>query len=160
MTKNIKGKKQFMDKLNKIEQIQREIQKEKKKVVVECSHQNEKGKLKIHPVNDSGEYECKYCKARFNMNKLSEKEINGAVKMLHDAIQQIRCYSDMNQDDKLIRLLGELDFNLQETSELYDRVVNVFGREQGQKKKKHREDDFGTYGSQSLSFIGGGSKRR
>jgi hypothetical protein len=94
------------------------------------------------------------------MNKLVDKEIDAAVKTLHDAIQQIRCYSDINQDDKLIRLLGELDFNLQETSELYDRVVNVYGREQGQKKKKNREDDFGTYGSQALSFIGGGKSRR
>jgi uncharacterized Zn-finger protein len=164
MAKDIKkgNKNLFKDKLAKIEQVRKEMEKERKKIVVECAHQNEKGKLKIYPVNEKGEYECKYCKARFNMNPITETELETALKTAHDAIQQIRCYSDIDEDDKLIRLLGELDYNLLETEELYKRVANVYGRGNGKKKNKNknRNDDFGTYGSQSLSFIGGGGKRR
>jgi uncharacterized Zn-finger protein len=158
---NNKKKNLFRDKLNKIEQVRREMEKERKKIVVECAHQNEKGKLKIYPVNEHGEYECKYCKARFNMNPLSQADIKDASKVIHDAIQQVRCYSDPDEDEKLIRLLGELDFNLSETSELYERVVSVYGRGNGKKKdgkNKNRESDFGGYASGSLSFIGGGKR--
>lgn len=162
---NNKQKSLFREKLNKIEQVRKEIEKEKKKIVVECAHQNEKGKLKISAVNEHGEYECKYCKQRFNMDPIKDGQLAGAIKVVHDAIQQIRCYSDIEEDTKLIRLLGELDFNIQETQELYSRVVNVFGKGNGNKKDKNKNknrdnnDNFGGYGSGPISFIGGGKKR-
>jgi type III secretion system FlhB-like substrate exporter len=160
--KDNKQKSMFREKLNKIEQVRKEIEKEKKKIVVECAHQNEKGKLKIHSVNEHGEYECKYCKQRFNMDPIKEVKLTDAIKTVHDAIQQIRCYSNIEEDTKLIRLLGELDFNIQETQELYSRVVNVFGKGNGKKKdknNKNRDDNYGSYGSGPISFIGGGKRR-
>ena len=152
-----KKKNAFKEKLKTIEQVRRQMEKERKKIVVECAHQNDKGKLKIYPVNEFGEYECKYCKTRFNMNPIPSAELDEAIKTIHDAIQQISCYSDIDEDDKLIRLLGELDFNLQETAELYERVVSVYGRGTG--KKKHKDEyEFGAYGTGALSFIGGKKK--
>jgi hypothetical protein len=155
----------FRDKLDKMDQVRRELEKEHKKLIVECPHQNEKGKLKISQVNEHGEYECKFCKQRFNMDPLTQTDIKAAQKILHDAIQQIRCYSEPESDDKLIRLLGELDYNLSETSELYERVVSVYGRGNGNKKNKNKNkdrggNDMGGYGTGQLSFIGGGNKRR
>lgn len=152
-----KKKNLLKEKLKKIEKVRREMEKERKKIVVECSHQNEKGKLKIYPVNEHGEYECKYCKTRFNMNPISSADLREAVKTLHDAIQQIRCYSDIDEDENLIIMLGELDYNLQETVELYDRTRALFGRGSGKKSRKE-DDDFGAYGSGALSFIGGKKK--
>lgn len=162
MAKENKGNKKnlFRDKVNKIEQVRKELEKERKKIVVECAHQNEKGKLKIFPVNEHGEYECKYCKARFNMEPIKEGRLHESIKTVHDAIQQIRCYSDIDRDDKLIRVLGELDYNLQETEELYKRTTDHFGRGNGKNKNKNKDknrgDDFGGYGSGNISFIGGG----
>jgi hypothetical protein len=58
-------------------------------------------------------------------------------------------------------VLGELDFNLQETAELYDRIVNAYGKNKKNKKKKYNDrDDFGSYGVGSISFIGGGRGRK
>lgn len=148
----------FKEKMAKMEQVRRELEKEKKKMAVQCAHQNDKGKLKIYAVNEHGEYECKYCHQRFNMNPISESELRESLKVAHDAIQQIRCYSDIEEDEKLIRLLGELDYNLQETSELYQRVLSMYGRGNGKKKKNKNRDDFGNYSSGQLSFIGGGKR--
>jgi len=164
---NNKHKSLFREKLNRIQEAQKQMEKETKKVLVECAHQNEKGKLKIYPVNEHGEYECKYCKQRFNMDIIKEHILDGSIKVVHDAIQQIRCHSDAEEDAKLIRLLGELDFNIQETKELYTRVVTVYGKGKGNKDKRNKNrnnennDGYGSYGSGPLSFISsGGGKRR
>lgn len=157
------SKKLLMQKMDKIKELEREVKKEKRKAIVECAHQNEKGKLKIHPVNEKGDYKCKFCEEEFNMNAISRAEIEDAVSTIHNAIQQIRCFSDPESDAKLIKLLGELDFNLQETGELYDRIVNALGKNKGNKKGGKRydndKDSFGSYGSGSLSFIGGGKRK-
>lgn len=156
------GKSEFKNKLDKMEQIRRQIEKESKKIVVECSHQNEKGKLKIHPINDRGDFECKYCKSRFNMNQIHRDTIDEAINVLHNVIQQTRCFSDIEEDDKIIRLLGELDYNLQETGELYERVRAAYGRNGGNKKKKKKHDsgdNFGSYAGGNLSFLGGNRRR-
>lgn len=159
-----KAKNLFREKMSKIEKIRKDTEKELKKIVVDCAHQNEKGKLKIHPVGNpaDGNYECKYCKTRFNMNPIKDAELDTAIEIVHDAIQQIRCFSDYREDEKLIRLLGELDFNMQETKELYTRAISVYGRGNGKKKdKKNRnnDSDFGNYGSGPISFISGGRRR-
>jgi hypothetical protein len=156
---NYKGN--FKNKLAKMQQVRQELEKESKRIVVECSHQNEKGKLKIRAVSNNGDYECKYCGAKFNMNPISRNTLADATETLHNAIQQIRCYSDIHSDAKLIHALGEIDYNIGETGELYDRVTNVYGKGNGNKKKKNKNrgdggGQFGSYGSGSLSFINGG----
>ena len=162
MSKNPKKQNNlFRDKLNQIEQASREMEKERKKIVVECAHQNEKGKLKIYPIGENGMYQCKYCKAKFNMMPIPTSTLGDALETVHNAIQQIRCLSDVNEDYKMIKLLGSLDFNLQETQELYTRIVSVYGNghtKNKNKKNKNREDGFGGYGSGQLSFIGGNRK--
>jgi hypothetical protein len=157
-----KKKKRFLDKLERIEEAQREFEKERKKAVIHCAHQNEKGKLKIRPINEKGDYECKYCRVVFNMNTISQADIKDACETLHNAIQQIRAFSDAEDDEKLVRLLGELDFNLQETGELYDRIVNMYGKNKNKNKKNKNfrdKDDFGSYGVGAISFIGGGGNK-
>jgi hypothetical protein len=156
-----KKKKNFLSKLERINEAQKEFEKERKKVIIHCAHQNDSGKLKIKPINEKGDYECKYCHVEFNMNTIQENDIKDACKTLHNAIQQIRSFSDSEDDAKLITVLGELDFNLQETAELYDRIVNAYGKNKKNKKKKYNDrDDFGSYGVGSISFIGGGRGRK
>lgn len=157
------NKTQFKDKLHKMEQIRKQIEKEQKRMVIECSHTNENGKLKIKPIGSHGDFECKYCKSRFNMNQVHRDTIEDATKVLHDVLQQIRCLSDVEVDYETIRKLGELDYNLQETAELYERVREVYSQQGGKKKKKKKHDSgdsFGNYGGSQLSFLGGGGGRR
>lgn len=154
-------KKDFMKKLEGLAEAKKQIKEEQKKLVVECAHQNANGKLKLYPVNDRGDFKCKYCEAVFNMNPKKKEELEKAVNTIHDAIQQIRCFSDVEEDAKTIKVLGEVDFNLSTSIELYERIVNAFSKN-GKKKKKnhnnHNNDSFGSYGSNSLSFIGGKKK--
>lgn len=158
------GKEKLHDKFSKIKELEKQLKKEKKKTMMECFHQNEKGKLKIVPINDKGDYECKKCSDEFNMNQLKRATLNDAVKILHDAIQQIKCFSDPSEDRKLIAQLGELDYNTGELVELYDRVVIAYGNKNNRNKNDHRQhnkdnndNSFGSYGS--ISFIGGKKKR-
>lgn len=159
-----KSGKLFKEKINRIEQARKAMEKESKRLVVECSHQNENGKLKLYPVSDHGDYECKYCHTRFNMNKINFNDLKSSIEVVHNAIQQIRCYSDSDseKDAQLIRVLGELDFNVHEVAELYDRIVRVYGKGNGKKKHHNRDsnDGFGGFGSAaSISFIGGNKRR-
>ena len=155
-----KSKKRLLEKLNEIEQLSRDIQKQRKRIVVECPHQNDKGKLKLEAIDDEGTYRCKFCKSTFNMTLIPRDKLNDAVETLHNALQQIRCFSDPRDEHKLIRIMGELDFNLQESAELYERIVNIYGRGGKKKKDRDREDSFGEYGTQGLSFIGTGKKKK
>lgn len=153
-----KGTTKFQSKMNQIQEMRRQVEQEAKKIKVQCSHQNEKGKLKIFPVSDNDDFECKYCGTRFNMKQLSRAELATATKTVTDALEQIRCYSDVHADAKRITHIGELIYNLQESVEHYDRVVDVYGRGKGKgKKKKNRDRDdqeLGSYGM-GLSFMSG-----
>jgi len=152
-----RDRKRIIGKLERLEGMERDFHKEKKKIAIHCCHQNEKGKLKIYPYEKgkTGDYQCKYCKTIFNMNHISKEELKDALSTLHNAIQQIRSFADCDKDEKIIMLLGELDFNLHETKELYERYADIYGK---RNKKKKDRDDIGSYGVGSISFIGGKKK--
>jgi transposase-like protein len=146
----------FEMELTKIRDRKKEIEREEKKAMVKCPHQSRKGKIKIEPVNDKGDYKCKKCGATFSMNEVSEQEICSAADTLHNAIQQIRCFADIERDHKLIKFLGELDFNLREINTLYTKIVDIFGDNKRKNKDKYKDkEEFGSYGIGSVtSFIG------
>jgi hypothetical protein len=75
-----KKKKNFLSKLERINEAQKEFEKERKKVIIHCAHQNDSGKLKIKPINEKGDYECKYCHVEFNMNTIQENDIRMPAK--------------------------------------------------------------------------------
>lgn len=167
MSKNNGNKaRQTMEKkMSQIAEINRTAQMEVRKFQIACSHQNEKGKLKIKPISDNNDYQCKYCGTQFNMNKISKADLTSAAKTIHDAIQQVRSFADPDTDEKRITLLGELDYNLQESVELYERTYDAYGNGQGRNKNKgknknkNRDDnDLGSYGM-ALDFMGGGRRR-
>lgn len=152
------AKERFNDEMSKVLELEREIKKKKTEIMIKCSHQKENGKLKIYPLNEKGDYKCKKCGEEFNMNSIARSEIEDAIETIHNAIQQIRSFARPEEDFKLIRDLGALDFNLRETGELYDRVVNLYGKGKKNKNKNHDRDDFGLSGHNALNFIG--SKRK
>lgn len=155
-----KNKREFQDNLNRIEKMKKELEKERKKAVIQCNHRSGKGNLKLAPLGGN-EFECTICKTRFNAGKVSEENLLAAIDTVHDAIQQIRAFSDKSEDESLVKFFGEIDYNVQSLPELYRRVMAAYSHSGGKKKKHHRDDQrFGSYGSSGLDFIGGSAKQR
>lgn len=159
------SKKNLISELHEIEQATKDIQKQRRKIMIKCSHHNHNGKLKIESIDDEGTYRCKICKAVFNMNPIKKEDLEEAVEIVHNALQQIRCHAANSSDaeEKIVKLMGELDFNLQESVEIYDRIVRIYMKGEGKNKdKKKRYDDdasFGRWGGQPISFLGVGKKK-
>lgn len=147
---------QFKGTRNRIEELRKQLAREEKQVMVECSHKNSKGKLKIEPIGGSnGTFRCKKCGQEFSMDRIDTKSLLGAAELLNDAIQQIRCYADDSETDlKLVKQLGELAYNLGEAVELYDKTVKAVGKKKNKKKEKRNDDNFGNYGWGGISFGG------
>ena len=155
------SKKRVFNKIEDLKRIQRDAQRELRMVAAQCSHQKDSGKLTLVPLDNKGNYKCKVCEARFSMNVVSTDELEIAVSLINDAIQQIRCYSDPDTDNIVISRLGEMAFNLTELSTLYERMVELNMRGHNKKKKKNKSnnnDEWGSWGG-SVSFIGQSKKK-
>lgn len=155
------SKKRVFNKIEDLKRIQRDAQRELRRVAAECSHQKDSGKLTLVPLDNKGNYRCKVCEARFSMDVVPTDELETAATIINDAIQQIRCYSDPDTDNIVIKRLGEMAFNLTELSTLYERMVEVNMRGHNKKKKnknKSNNDDWGSWGG-SVSFIGQSKKK-
>lgn len=158
MSKKNKYFSDFEEDLAAIREEKRKIEKKERKIMIRCSHQSRKGKLKIEPIDEKGNYRCRKCGAVFNMNKISEGTLEDASNILVNALQQVRCFADVEDDYDLIKLLGDLIYNLKETNHLYRRMVDLYDK--GNKKKHKREyEDFGRYGTGALSFMSDKKKK-
>jgi len=144
-----KFKKSFRDKIAAIEKAEAEVKKERKKIVVQCSHQNSKGKMKIYHIGNSN-FKCKYCGEVFSMKPVSMGELKSAVETLHNVIQQMRAFSDPESDMRFIEHLGEMDFNIEELPAVYDRINSLMSKK---KKNKNNNDEIGFSGMRGISFL-------
>lgn len=129
----------------------KKLEKEIKRIAVPCSHLNKKGELKVE-LSD-GVAKCKKCGLRFGLDQYSSDTVRESVRVVHDVLNQLKVFSDSPDDDNdLIRSLGELDFNLSSIEELYSRMLE----EQGRGKKKKKNNDYDAFGSigRDVSFIG------
>lgn len=131
----------------------KKIDREMKRVSIPCSHQNAKGKLKVEAINNGTVVECKLCKSVFDIAKIDARELNNAVKIVHNAINQIKTLTDdPEREEEIIETLGNLDYSLGEIPELYERMYGKVGKK---KKKDHnRDDSFGYYGIQGMTMNG------
>ena len=151
-----KNKLSINSKKKSIEQLQRELSRAKRRVFVECSHKSHKGKFKISPINEHGDYRCLLCHDEFNMNAIPREELRDAVITLHNAIQQIRLYA-ISEDEKKIEELGNLDFQNQEILDIYMKAMDQLKQMRGNRRSQY--DDFGSYGS-DFSFIQSSDRKR
>lgn len=149
-----KEKKRMLEGLREMQDTERALRRKKKELIINCDHKNDKGKWKLQLDDETGQFRCKYCGVKFFMTTYNNKTVEDAVGVVHDMLQQIRCFA--NDDDvKWVRILGELDMNLQDAAELYQRTIDTYVKKKDKTKKKQR-DEFGSYGTESLSFMGGG----
>lgn len=138
----------------------KKIDKRLHKAMIPCSHTKENGKLKVEFINGT-RCRCKRCGAEFDFTRISNEELRAAVRTIHNALNQIKALSsDPSKEYGVIKQLGTLDFNLKDIAELYQRTQNESGKGGKMKKKKNRGygNDFGSFGADSIDFIGGGKK--
>ena len=153
-----KFKEKFKEKLDALAKADEELRRERKKIIIQCSHHNSKGKLKLEQL-ENGKWQCKYCHETFHMAPINQQELREAYQVLHDAIQQMRAFSDPEKDERLIVHLGEIDFNLGEILPTYDKIINFYSAKKG-KKDKYKEEEIGFSGMGSLSFLDGKKKKK
>lgn len=145
----------------KLQERKKILEQEEKQIIVRCSHQNKRRKLRIRPVDEKGNFQCKDCNTVFSMNPISKSELTEAVRIIHDALQQIRLIADPERESKTIRFLGELDFNNEEIIKLYARTMESYGKGKNKDKFRDRDrDSHGSYGTGAISFINTSKKHR
>ena len=68
---------------------------------------------------------------------------------MKDMIQQIKCFSSAEEDEKLMKELGSMSCSLETILDLYNKCLKSIGK----KDKKKKQDAFGSYGFQGMSFL-------
>lgn len=137
---------------------EKKIKRKMRKLKIPCSHTNDKGKIKVEFIKGTLA-RCTKCDCVFDFNRIDSDELDGAVRIVHNAINQIKALSnDPLKEAKVIEDLGSMDFNLSEMSDLYKRTITAQGKGGKKKKKKYDDSSFGSYGVNSLSFDGGKRK--
>lgn len=167
------GKKQRLDNLDQIIE-QRNAQwaaaeQFELKVKSECSHKKTTSdgrvKLSIEAIDKHGTYRCKRCGDTFNLTSIPEQGKGGlteALSTVHNAIQQIRCFSDVrNEKDRKLSLeLGSVDAVLARLPVVYNRTVTAYNTNRKKKNKKNKgkkqnKGGFGSYSTQLNSRYNG-----
>lgn len=157
MGKDNKKKSDFTPMSDLMEE-KKKLEKKISRAAIPCSHTNDKGKVKVEFLGKGNLVRCKKCGAKFDFSSIQMDDLEEAARILHNAINQIKALSDdPEREQSVIRSLGEMDYNLKEMVDLYRKSVNNYGK--GQKKNKNRDNDFGSYGMGSISFIGGKKNR-
>ena len=151
-----KNKDKFENKRSILEE-QRILEKKLRKLKIPCSHTNNKGKLKVDFINGTLA-ECKKCGAKFDFGQIELKDLDKAIMVVHNAVNQIKAFSNDPESERgIIIQLGEIDYNLSELRELYKRAVNSYSKNNNKKKNKS-DDGFGSYGISNIGFAS--SKKR
>jgi ribosomal protein L37AE/L43A len=126
-----------------IRELERKLEEKKSKLARSCTHCNKEGKAKLRQVNDSI-MECKKCGTRFSVKPIKTQDLEHAVMVVRDAINQSKI-SATSSDEAILERLGACDYYLGTVLTLYKNIVNNYGR--GKKKKKKDRDSYGQYGS-------------
>lgn len=149
--------KDIMMSKKEIMRAKKETEKQERLIKSLCAHQKKNGKLAVRPIGNRGDYICEICDEEFNMNPVSSQDLQAAIQVVHNAIQQCRAWSDIESDEKIIRALGETDYNIGYVlPALYKKILTHYSKD-GKKKNKnnnHREDEFGSYANGRFSSFG------
>lgn len=135
--------------MNELEQAEKAAKKKRRELYASCNHKGKSGKLKIEPTDDKDVFRCKRCKQEFSLRKIKKNEAVSAAETINDMIQQIKCFSDSDDDDKLLKELGSLSCSLEMILDLYNKALKSVGK----KDKKKNKDKYGNYGFTGMKFL-------
>jgi transcription elongation factor Elf1 len=143
----------FEEQMSKLHKAEAELKRARKAALVQCSHQKKNGSLKVDFLGNSTEVKCKICGTRFDVEAINEREIKQAAKVIFNALQQIRSFSDREEDHERIEELGRIALNIEELPEYYLTMLGIFNTKKKNKnknkKKNNRDDQYG-YGHRSF----------
>lgn len=145
-----------LDDITSLREAQKEITKKIEKAKIPCSHTNENGKIKIRFIREgSTEVQCKRCNEIFDFKTISMDKLNDAIETIHDAINQVKALSDRPEEErKVIRRLGELDYDLKNFPDIYEGATSSFGKNKNKKKKKKNNyNSIGAFGASNVSYL-------
>lgn len=131
------------------------IEKKMARISIPCSHTNSKGKARFEFIGKGNLVKCKDCGIVFDFGVIDLDDLNRAVKIVKNAINQTKVMSDNpEKEEKVIKTLGELGYNLTEMQELYKRSVHNYKKGGKKKKNKKNNNDFGNYGFNGIDLLG------
>lgn len=156
-----KNKNSSFETMRDLQEERKKLEKKMAKVKIPCSHTNSNGKIKVE-FRKGTIAECKKCGCVFDFERISDEDLNDAVEVIHNAINQIKALSnDPEKEMKIIETLGQIDYSLSELAELYTRTVSKYGKGGKKNKNKNKNNDsIGSYGVGNLDLLGGKNRRR
>ena len=138
----------------------KKLEKKMAKVKIPCSHTNSNGKIKVE-FRKGTIAECKKCGCVFDFERISSEDLDDAVEVIHNAINQIKALSnDPEKEIEIIKTLGQIDYSLSELAELYNRTISKYGKGGKKKNKNRNNDSIGSYGIGNLNLLGGKNSRQ
>ena len=140
------NKEQLEKIMSELDSAEKLAKKKRRELYASCNHKGKSGKLKVEPTDEKDVFRCKRCKQEFNFRKIKKNEAVQAAETLNDMIQQIKCFSDSDNDDKLLKELGSLSCSLEMVLDLYNKALKSVGK----KDKKKKKDQYGNYGFKGI----------
>lgn len=134
--------------LSEVEEAEKAYKRKKRELAASCSHKKKSGKLALDQV-ENDIYRCKKCKQEFSLRKISRKDGTKAAETINDMIQQIKCFSNDESDEKILKELGAMSCSLETILDLYSKCLKSIAK----KDKKKKTDSFGNYGYQGMNFL-------
>ena len=143
------NKEQLEKIMSELDSAEKLAKKKRRELYASCNHKGKSGKLKVEPTDEKDVFRCKRFKQEFSFRKIKKNEAVQAAETLNDMIQQIKCFSDSDDDEKLLKELGSLSCSLEMVLDLYNKALKSVGK----KDKKKKKDQYGNYGFTGMKFL-------
>lgn len=142
----------FAGSMRGLEEQRKELEKRAAKLKAKCSHKGNSGKLKLNSLKGS-KVVCDKCGEVFDLNVIGQENLENAIEVVHNALQQVRCMTrtDKESDVELCQIYGNIDFNVKNLGTVYAKLNNKVGN--GKSKHKKERNEHGFYGNK-VSFLG------
>ena len=140
------NKEQLEKIMSELDSAEKLAKKKRRELYASFNHKGKSGKLKVQPTDEKDVFRCKRCKQEFSFRKIKKNEAVQAAETLNDMIQQIKCFSDSDNDEKLLKELGTLSCSLEMVLDLYNKALKSVGK----KDKKKKKDQYGNYGFKGI----------
>lgn len=127
------------------QELRRELENKEREIAMSCSHSkpNRKGELRFTlQALHNGQYRCDQCGTKFSLSPVNHKELIAAVDTVHNALQQVRSFSDPYNDEAFIRELGRTDYNIQNLDTYYGRALQSYSGNNGRGGKPKSQNGF------------------
>lgn len=137
---NKKMKDLFKSEMKEIQQEEQRLHKKRRALAAACQHRD--GKEIAVDYLKKGKVVCRLCGSRFTLETYKVEDIKNAAYIIKSALQQVRILADPEDDARRITELGRLSADVESVSEIYQRHLERYGKNQNHKNKEKRKDRY------------------